>query len=125
ARTSVPAPAEAQQNRSPALSARLATRYRRHLRTAVAVSAARGDPAAFDHALDALESDRAFVVAQQLWRSYIAGDHDLALATDTVLADVRAHLSQVCRRYLLAWHSPARPGRLAPTVLLSDLGPAL
>lgn len=120
-----PSPAPATGAANPGLSTRLAARYRRHLRTAVAASAARGDPAAFDHALDELESVRSFVVAQQLWRHYVAGDTDPALATDTVLADIKAHLSQTCRSHVLAWHAPARAGRLAPTVLLSDQGPAL
>lgn len=105
-----------------------AARYRRHLRAAVAATAPRGGQAAFDQALHQLKDVRAFCVAQQLWRHYTAGDTDVALATDAVLADVRAHLSQTCQRHLLAWHSPGRPGaaaKLVPSVLLSDRGEAL
>jgi len=106
-----------------------AARYRRHLRMAVAAGVARGSQQAFDRALHQLKDDRAFSLAQQLVRLYMAGETELELATDTVLADVRAHLGQTCQRHLLAWHGSARPVPggmpLVPSVLLSDRGDAL
>ncbi|MCK9512067.1 MAG: flagellar biosynthesis protein FlhF [Pigmentiphaga sp.] len=121
-----PAPAPAVELAPPSPHA---ARYRRHLRMAVAVGVARGGQQVFDQALHQLKDDRAFSLAQQLWRHYAAGDTDLALATDTVLADVRAHLGQTCRRHVLVWHAAGRmlPGgiSLAPSALLSDRGEAL
>ncbi len=115
-------------SRAPAATPEQA-RYRRHLRAAVAASAPRGDQARFDQALHDIKNDRALCLAQHLWRHYTGGDTDLALATDAVLADVRAHLGQTCRQYLLAWHGALRPApgrtRLAPSLLFSDRGEAL
>ncbi|MGE4335709.1 MAG: flagellar biosynthesis protein FlhF [Pigmentiphaga sp.] len=106
-----------------------AARYRRHLRLAVAAGVGQGGQQAFDRALHQLKDDRAFSLAQQLWRHYMAGDASLALATDTVLADVRAHLGQTCHRHLLAWHAAGRAVQgglsVVPSVLLSDRGDAL
>lgn len=130
---SVEGPADASRHQPSARIGKASSdRHHRFLRAAVAASAPSVDQARFDQALHDLKNDRAFQLAQHLWRQYTGGDTSLALGTDAVLADVRAHQSQSCEHHLLAWHlslkkpaaTSAHP-RLAPSLLFSDCGDAL
>lgn len=119
---------------SPATLEAQRARRQRNLRTAVAGANYGCTQADFDRALATVQESRAFSLAQALWRDHAAGGQDAAAMADSMLADVRAHFSSTCDRFVLALHGRARsvPARCAPTwhaltgsLLFSDRGQAL
>ncbi len=123
---------------APATMALQRARSRRNLHAAVAGGGG-GTQVEFDQALAAMQQNRAFALAQQLWREHVAGPADAAGLADTMLADIRAHFSSLCERHLVAVHGRLRtapPGsakagsrqtgsRQAGSILFSDRGEAL
>jgi len=122
------------QTLSPATLDAQRVRRQRNLRTAVVGAHYGCTQADFDRALVTVQESRAFSLAQALWRDHAAGGQDAAAMADTMLADVRAHFSSTCDRFVLALHGRARsvPARCAPnwhaltgSLLFSDRGQAL
>lgn len=119
---------------SPATLEAQRARRQRNLRTAVAGANYGCTQADFDRALATVQESRAFSLAQDLWRDHAAGGQDAAAMADSMLADVHAHFSSTCDRFVLALHGRTRsvPARCAPTwhaltgsLLFSDRGQAL
>jgi len=122
------------QTLSPATLDAQRARRQRNLRTAVVGANYGCTQADFDRALATVQDSRAFSLAQALWRDHAAGGQDAAAMADTMLADLRAHFSSTCDRFVLALHGRARsvPARCAPnwhavtgSLLFSDRGQAL
>lgn len=119
---------------SPATLEAQRARRQRNLRTAVAGANYGCTQADFDRALATVQDNRAFALAQELWRDHAAGGQDAVAMADSMLADVRAHFSSTCDRFVLALHGRARsvPARCAAnwhamtgSLLFSDRGQAL
>src|SRR5690606_22215096 len=100
---------------SPATLEAQRARRQRNLRTAVAGANHGGSQADFDRALAAVQENRAFSLARQVWRDYATGGQGAAAMADSMLADVRAHFSSTCDRFVLALHGRPRvvPARCA------------